>query len=296
MIKKISQIEIQTALDNTTRQYLVGQLKQPQILQHINDNLIEIGISNYTEYTTEAAHTHGQAYEYQFTLSGQTIYLDITNKQEHTFNRGDFYRIEPGTHYVQKCKAGTRILFIKVPPGNDKINIDHTESIQKWLDNGMKTIRTDFYHDPHAPAANSIKPAVAVAILNQNHELLLLKRKDSGNWTMPGGTHEFGESLVETATRETKEETGLDINITHLIGTYTDPDIRIAYNDGETRQEFSFLYLATCGQKQILIDSESTDYCWSTFDNLIDLPFALSQKRRIEDLRVFLQDYQTKLR
>ncbi|EDN65187.1 conserved hypothetical protein [Beggiatoa sp. PS] len=58
----------------------------------------------------------------------------------------------------------------------------------------------------------------------------------------PGGTLEFGESLTDCAKREVKEEAGYDVNITHLIGTYTDPRVVVAYTDGEVRQEFTFLY------------------------------------------------------
>jgi 8-oxo-dGTP pyrophosphatase MutT (NUDIX family) len=61
---------------------------------------------------------------------------------------------------------------------------------------------------------------------------------------MPGGTLDFGESLTGCAIREVLEETGLQIRITGLIGTYTDPHILIGYSDGEVRQEFTFVYAA----------------------------------------------------
>jgi 8-oxo-dGTP diphosphatase len=41
-----------------------------------------------------------------------------------------------------------------------------------------------------------------------------------------------------------RKETGIQIRITGLIGTYTDPHILIAYSDGELRQEFTFVYAA----------------------------------------------------
>src|ERR1700758_3147618 len=85
--------------------------------------------------------------------------------------------------------------------------------------------RRDFFFDPEAPKPNSIRPATAVALLNSVGELLLLHRKDKDKWTMPGGTLDFGESLTHCAIREVLEETGLQIRITGLIGTYTDPRI-----------------------------------------------------------------------
>jgi 8-oxo-dGTP pyrophosphatase MutT (NUDIX family) len=72
----------------------------------------------------------------------------------------------------------------------------------------------------------------------------LLRRRDNDKWTLPGDTLNFGESLTDCAIREAREETGLQIRITGLIGTYTDPHILIAYSDGEVRQEFTFVYAA----------------------------------------------------
>ena len=104
--------------------------------------------------------------------------------------------------------------------------------------------RRDYFYDAEAPKPNSIRPAAAVALFDSRGNILLLRRKDNDKWTMPGGTLDFGESLTDCAIREVHEETGLQIRITGLIGTYTDPHILIAYSDGEVRQEFTFVYAA----------------------------------------------------
>ena len=46
-ILKISGQEIDQALRNATRQYLIGDLQKPQALQHVPSSLIEIGITRY---------------------------------------------------------------------------------------------------------------------------------------------------------------------------------------------------------------------------------------------------------
>ncbi|GHU76771.1 hypothetical protein FACS1894188_09800 [Clostridia bacterium] len=134
MFSKINADEIGTALQGTTRQYLVGQLKLPQLLTHIDDSTIEIGITDYKEYTVEQPHTHKVAFEYQYMISGETKYLDTDTGKETYYTVGDFYRIEPGTKYAQKALGGTTILFIKTPPGNDKIAVETNSEIDSWFE------------------------------------------------------------------------------------------------------------------------------------------------------------------
>lgn len=134
MFKKLTANEINEALQGTTRQYLVGQLKLPQALNHIDDGNIEIGVTDYKEYTIEAPHWHKVAYEYQYMLSGETKYLDVDTGEEKYYAAGDFYRIDPETKYAQKAIGGTTILFVKTPPGNDKVVVETSEEVQKWLE------------------------------------------------------------------------------------------------------------------------------------------------------------------
>lgn len=85
------------------------------------------------------------------------------------------------------------------------------------------------------------------------------RRGDSGNWSLPGGIMEVGETLGECAVRETREETGLDIAITGLLGIYTDPQHVIAYANGEVRQEFAVVYYGRVTGGEIAESDESTE-------------------------------------
>lgn len=144
--------------------------------------------------------------------------------------------------------------------------------------------RRDYFYDPNAPKPNSIHPAAAVALFDSGGNILLLRRKDNDKWTMPGGTLDFGESLTDCAVREVREETGLQIRITGLIGTYTDPHILIAYSDGEVRQEFTLVYAAEIEAGSLKIDDESKEVAWVPLSSSIDLPLAESQRRRLKDV------------
>ena len=101
---------------------------------------------------------------------------------------------------------------------------------------------------------------------------------------MPGGTIDFGESLGQCAVREVREETGFDIEIEGLIGTYTDPNVLIAYTDGEVRQEFTLVYAAKIKGGELIIDHESKEALWVSMVDALNLPLAHSQRRRIQDV------------
>lgn len=288
-IIRIDSSEIENALCNCRRQYLVGVLTQPQIVNHIEDSKLEIGITKYTKNSSENPHVHSNAYEYQYMIAGYTVYLNVDTGEEMFFRKGDFFLIEPGVKYAQKSKAGTCILFIKAPPGNDKIDLIVNNDIEKWMNDGIKTIRTDYSNSSLAPKPNSLKPAAAVAIINDG-KILMLRRGDSGNWTMPGGTMEFGESLLDCAKREVKEETGLFVEISDLIGTYTNPQTLVQYSDGEVRQEFSLVYYASVFDGDLRIDSESTEYRWIDLNVVFHYELAESQRTRLRDVVEYINN------
>jgi ADP-ribose pyrophosphatase YjhB (NUDIX family) len=89
--------------------------------------------------------------------------------------------------------------------------------------------RREYYDDPAAPRPNSLVVATSAVVTDDQRRILLQRRTDSGNWALPGGAMEITESLTDSAVREVKEETGLDIEVTGLVGTYTDPRHVIAY-------------------------------------------------------------------
>ena len=72
-----------------------------------------------------------------------------------------------------------------------------------------------------------VRAGVGVVVRGLGETILLEKRRDCGWWGLPGGRVEPGESLIDAAVREVREETGLAVEITHLIGVYSDPNGRI---------------------------------------------------------------------
>jgi ADP-ribose pyrophosphatase YjhB (NUDIX family) len=147
---------------------------------------------------------------------------------------------------------------------------------------GLMPKRIDYYDDPNAPAANSMVPSVNVVIENDASEILMIERSDNGNWALPGGAIDLGESMSQAGVRETKEETGIDCEILDVIGIYTDPKHIILYtSNGEARQEFSILLRARAVGGQPTTSSESTKVRWIPKTEVSNLQMDRSMQRRI---------------
>lgn len=142
--------------------------------------------------------------------------------------------------------------------------------------------RFDYFDDPAAPPANSVKPSAAAFVLHHGR-LLLTQRADNGNWSMPGGAHDPGESLTQTAIRETAEETGITVRPTGVAGIYTDPRHVIHYtSNDEVRQEFTIVYRADYITGEPTASTETTRVKWVPIDQLDQLTIDRSQRMRIE--------------
>ena len=68
-------------------------------------------------------------------------------------------------------------------------------------------------------------PAHIVATMgfveNDKEEILVVKERRSDKWVFPGGQVEIGENLVNGLIREVKEESGIDVEISHLTSIYS---------------------------------------------------------------------------
>ncbi|SFS52533.1 NUDIX hydrolase [Saccharopolyspora flava] len=143
--------------------------------------------------------------------------------------------------------------------------------------------RVDYFNDPNAPAANSVVPSVTAAIRNDAGDILLIHRADNNLWALPGGGHDAGESLTDTVVREVKEETGLDVEVVRLVGTYTNPNHVMAYDDGEVRQQFSLCFEAKwLGGRPREDGSETKEVRWVAPTDLDRLNIHTSMRLRID--------------
>ncbi|HEX6212702.1 MAG TPA: NUDIX domain-containing protein [Methylomirabilota bacterium] len=81
--------------------------------------------------------------------------------------------------------------------------------------------------------ALGVRAAVSAVIFDGRGRLLLQQRSDGGQWGLPGGSVEIGESLRDAVIREVREETGLRVSVRRLIGVYSEPRRQVVrYPDG----------------------------------------------------------------
>ena len=71
----------------------------------------------------------------------------------------------------------------------------------------------------YTPVKEYITPKVDIraVIFNSRDEVLLVREKVDGRWSMPGGWSDVGYTPKEVAVKETKEETGLDVCVERLL-------------------------------------------------------------------------------
>jgi ADP-ribose pyrophosphatase YjhB (NUDIX family) len=142
--------------------------------------------------------------------------------------------------------------------------------------------RVEHFNDPDAPPANRIVPACTVFVVDDQDQVLLIHRTDNDLWALPGGAQEFGEYLAQTAVRETQEETGVTVEVTGLVGIYTNPNHVVEFSDGEVRQQFSICFRARYRSGQPTSSSESSEVRWVARGELAGLNIHPSMLLRIE--------------
>ncbi len=118
----------------------------------------------------------------------------------------------------------------------------------------------------HAPL---VLAGAAVLIVNERRELLMLLRSDINCWGIPGGGMNLGESLEQTAIRETLEETGLHVDDLELLDVFSGPDLVFQYPNGDITYNVCAVYIAHTIQGEIVLNQEEhTQWKYFPLDRL----------------------------
>ncbi len=107
------------------------------------------------------------------------------------------------------------------------------------------------------------------AVVVRDGRALLIRRGHEprrGEWSLPGGLLDLGESLIDAVRREVKEETGLDVHPGPIIETFDrvhrDPDGRIRYH-------FVIVdFVCEAPQGEAVAGSDAEAVAWAGVDEL----------------------------
>lgn len=101
--------------------------------------------------------------------------------------------------------------------------------------------------------------SVAAVVVNDEGKVLVIKRRDTGAWQIPGGVLELDETVEDGLRREVREETGLDIEPVRLTGVYKNMKLGVV----------ALVFLARPVDGIPMPTDESAAVAWWTLDGVI---------------------------
>lgn len=128
-----------------------------------------------------------------------------------------------------------------------------------------------------------IRLGCSAAIFDGQRRILLTKRADNGQWCLPSGGVDSGESVAEACIREVWEETGLSVRVKRLVGVYSHSDQLAVYADGNKAQIVALHFEAEVAGGEPGLSAETTDFGYFALDEIEQLEMFARHKERILD-------------
>jgi len=142
---------------------------------------------------------------------------------------------------------------------------------------------TQVLYGPRLGKEGKIRLGTSAIIFNSEGKFLLTKREDNGQWCLPGGAVESGESLAEACAREVLEETGLNVRVKRLVGVYSHPDQLVVYKDGHKAYIVAIHFEAEVVGGEPSLSNETSDFGYFTLEESNGLEMLGRHRERILD-------------
>lgn len=120
-------------------------------------------------------------------------------------------------------------------------------------------------------------PAVA-AVLRDRQGRILAQQTHDLNWSLPAGAVEPGEAPALAITREVREETGLIVRATRVLGVVGGPDCRIVYANGDQVEYVVTVFECEAVAGTLIESNEETRALrWFALPDMPPLPFPYDE-------------------
>jgi 8-oxo-dGTP pyrophosphatase MutT (NUDIX family) len=142
----------------------------------------------------------------------------------------------------------------------------------------------EYFHDPHPPPVHGLVVVVYAIARDGSGRVLLVRRADDGNWELPGGRVEVGETMSAAVRREVFEEAGITIALAGVSGIYSDPAHIVVYPVEGARQQVAVCVHARPARPDELPrpdDDETTAAAWFTAAETTTLTMHPDVRRRL---------------
>ena len=142
----------------------------------------------------------------------------------------------------------------------------------------------EYFHDPHPPPVQGLVVVAYAIARDRGGRVLLVRRADDGNWELPGGRVEVGETISAAVRREVFEEAGITIALTGVSGIYSDPAHIVVYPIEGARQQVAVCLHARvvrAGEQPRPDGDETTAASWFTPAETADLAMHPAVRRRL---------------
>ncbi len=144
----------------------------------------------------------------------------------------------------------------------------------------------EYFQAPHPPPVQGLVVVTYAIVRDDYDRVLLVRRMDDGNWELPGGRVEVGETASATTLREVDEESGIAITLVGISGVYSDPAHIVVYVVEGALQQFAVCFHArptSPGQQPRPDGVETVAAEWFVPADTDSLPMHSEVRRRLTD-------------
>jgi len=145
---------------------------------------------------------------------------------------------------------------------------------------------TQIFYGDRIGAQGKIRLGCSAAIFDEQGCILLTKRQDNGQWCLPGGGMDSGESAAEACEREVLEETGLSVKVKRLVGVYSHPHQLAVYSETDKFQIVALHFEVEIMGGELGLSDETSDFGYFTVEEVDGMDMLGRHKERILDTLV----------